>query len=91
MQKNGTKQLEQLVEQWIAALLKGDADVLDHMTADDFITIGPRGFVLRKDQWLAGFKSGGLKYETLEWDETSVHSFGDTTLITGHDKQKVTA
>jgi ketosteroid isomerase-like protein len=42
---------EQLVEKWVAALRNGDVDSLRQMTTDTFITIGPLGFLLNKEQW----------------------------------------
>ena len=88
-QTNATEQLRQLVDQWTAALVKGDEDTLRHMIADTFITIGPRGFVLDKEQWLAGFKPGNLTYESLDWSEVSVTTIGDTAFVIGRDQQKV--
>ncbi len=88
-QGNDTEQLKRLTEEWIAALLNGDANTLRQMTAESFVTIGPRGFLLNKAQWLESFKPVNLTYESLEWDEISVWTFGKTALVSGHDQQKV--
>ena len=65
LQGNEPEQLKQLVGKWVAALLDGDVDLLTQMTADVFITIGPRGFVLSKEQWLEGIRLGTLEYQAL--------------------------
>ena len=64
--------VEQLVSKWGAAQLAGDAGTLEQMTIDDFTVIGPRGFILGKQEWLAGFKTGDLKFESLDWGESKV-------------------
>jgi len=49
---------------------------MERTLTDDFIAVGPRGFMLTKEQWLQRFASGSLKYEYLEWDESSVLTYG---------------
>ena len=45
--------------------------------------------MLTKDEWVQRFSSGDLKYESLEWDEVKVRSYGDAAVVTGREKQKV--
>jgi uncharacterized protein (TIGR02246 family) len=82
--------VEQLVSKWAAAQLAGDAGTLEQMITDDFTVIGPRGFILGKQEWLAGFITGDLKFESLDWSESKVRMFGDSAIVTGRDKQRVT-
>jgi ketosteroid isomerase-like protein len=77
------------VSEWTAALLNGNVEKLNQITAEHALSIGPLGFVLNKDQWLGGFKSGDLKYVSLTWDEVSVIDYGDTAIVVGRDKQTV--
>jgi len=81
--------VEQLVAKWVTAQLSGNADTLEQMTTDDFTVIGPRGFILGKQEWLVGYKSGDLKFDSLDWSESKVRMYIDSAIVTGHDKQRV--
>jgi hypothetical protein len=45
-------QLERLGEEWAAAELRGDTVALDRILAEDFVAVGPRGFVEEQGRWL---------------------------------------
>ena len=83
--KGQTQQLKKLGEDWAAAELHGDAAFLEHTLADDFIAVGPRGFMLTKDQWLARHESQALRYESLQLDEVRVHAYGDAAVMTARE------
>ncbi len=90
MVKEKTDQdVKQLAEDYMTAERQGDAALMERVLASDFVGIGPRGFMLTKDEWLHRFKSGELKYESLEWDEVEVHDYGEAALVTGRVKQKI--
>jgi hypothetical protein len=57
------------------AELTGDRDTLRELIADGFQSIGPRGFVLDKDQWID--RHDQFVYHVLDTSETDVQVHGD--------------
>jgi ketosteroid isomerase-like protein len=75
-----TQTMTTLGEDWAAAELRGDTSFLGEILADDFVGVGPRGFMLTKDQWLSRHDTGSLRYESFGLDEVQVRLFGDTAI-----------
>ena len=69
-----------LGEDWAAAELRGDATFLGGILADDFVGVGPRGFMLTKDQWISRHEAGSLRYESFGLDEVQVRLFGEAAI-----------
>lgn len=76
-------------ETWIAAEQNGDTAALGTLLADNFVGVGPAGYLLTKDQWIGRFK-GGLHNDRITWEDVRVRvrrhrdaaCFGDSD----HDK-----
>jgi len=73
-------QLERLGEDWAAAELGGDAASLAKILANDFIGVGPRGFMLTRDQWLSRHETGSLRYQSFGLDEVDIRTYGEAAV-----------
>lgn len=78
--------LEEFVREWAAAEQRGDAACLKGALTDDFVGVGPLGFMLDKEQWLGRF-SGGLSYESFVIDELEARLYRDAAVATCRQKQ----
>ncbi len=78
-----TKDLQELGQEWATAELRGDTAFHERRLADDFIAVGPRGFMLTKDQWIARYQSGDLKHDSLEWSDATPRVYGETAVVIG--------
>src|SRR6266516_2610840 len=73
---------------WANAELRGDTTFLESILVDDYIGIGPLGFMLTKQEWLARHQSGELKYESFNLDEVQVRVYNDdAAILTGRQVQ----
>jgi ketosteroid isomerase-like protein len=73
---------------WANAELHGDTTSLERILADDYIGIGPLGFMLTKQEWLARHQAGDLKYESFSLDEVKVRVYNnDAAVLTGRQVQ----
>jgi ketosteroid isomerase-like protein len=64
-----------LAQRWAAAEEKNDAGALDELLAGAFAGVGPFGFILTRDQWLARF-ANGLVNRSFAVTDLQVRDFG---------------
>jgi uncharacterized protein (TIGR02246 family) len=77
-----TTEVLELVEGWAAAEQGNDAEALDGLLADDFVGVGPLGFVLGRDQWLARF-GNGLENRSFAVEDAQVRDYGSAAIVVG--------
>jgi hypothetical protein len=78
-----------LADAWTNAELHGDTTLLERLLADDYIGIGPLGFLLTKQEWLSRHEAGDLKYESFNLDEVKVRVYNtDAAILTGRQAQQ---
>src|SRR5262252_5841073 len=87
---HATDQVLDLGQQWANAERAGDADALDQLLADDFLLVGPLGFMLDKTQYLGSRRSGDLQHESLRWDDVRVRGYRDAAVAVGSQTQRST-
>jgi ketosteroid isomerase-like protein len=83
-----TEQIHELGDRWVDAEIKGDVDTLDHLATDDFLLVGPFGFVLDKQQWLDRYRSGDFTTTSLAWHDVDVRDYGDAAISIGTQTQE---
>jgi uncharacterized protein (TIGR02246 family) len=79
---NATNGVLDLVERWAAAEQGNDAEALDELLADDFVGVGPLGFVLGREQWLARF-GNGLENRAFAVQDVQVREYGTAAVVVG--------
>lgn len=84
------QEVMKLAEVWAAAETRGDVAFLEKTLTDDFIGIGPLGFMLSKQEWIERLQSGDLKYQSLTLDEVRVRVYNDAAILTGRQVQNAT-
>jgi hypothetical protein len=61
------------------AELQADTQRLDALLVDDFLSIGERGFVLDKQQWVG--RHGDFRYLSIETSEVDVRRYERTAIL----------
>jgi ketosteroid isomerase-like protein len=84
------EQVHVLSRRWADAEQRGDSAALDELLAADFAAVGPRGFVLTRQQWLDRYRSGDLKNEALTLRDASVREYGDSAITIAVQEQRAT-
>ncbi|MER7334221.1 MULTISPECIES: nuclear transport factor 2 family protein [unclassified Micromonospora] len=69
------------------AELHADTDRLERLLADDFVSIGERGFVLTKAQWIA--RHGDFRLISSQTTDANVRHYDRTSIL--HGVQRVEA
>jgi hypothetical protein len=80
----------ELAGEWAQAELRGDSRALDTLLVADFVGVGPRGFVLTKDQWLARYRSGDLRNSAFELRDPQVREYATAAVVVGTQVQQTT-
>jgi hypothetical protein len=68
-----------LVREFDDAELHASTEGLERLLADDFLSIGERGYVLDKARWIAKFDDFG--YLTLETSEIDIRCYHRTAIV----------
>lgn len=85
--ENTEQEVARLANAWATAELHGDVAFLERTFADDFIGIGPLGFMLTKQEWLARHRSGDMQYDSFNLDEITVRVYNEAAVLIGRQSQ----
>ena len=87
-QEHAEQEVLRLADAWATAELRGDTTFLERILTDDYIGIGPLGFMLTKQEWIVRHQAGDLKYESFSLDEVKVRVYNnDAAILTGRQVQ----
>jgi hypothetical protein len=79
----------EFLTQWAAAEQAGDTGTLETLLAADFAAVGPLGFILPKQAWLARHRSRDLTYSDFSLDEIEDRPIGqDAVLVTARNNTR---
>jgi ketosteroid isomerase-like protein len=67
---------------------KGDAAVFEKILADNYVRIGGDGRMFTKAETVDLYKSGRLKWDTIDLKNRKVRMFGNTAIVTREDNVK---
>src|SRR5215211_1498898 len=79
-----------LVDTWARAELAMDGAALDGLLADDFVGVGPFGYLLTREQWVQRYESGVLKQQAFALENLAVRIYGDAAVVIGSQNQRTT-
>jgi ketosteroid isomerase-like protein len=82
-----TGPIDSFLSEWTSAERAGDARKLEDLLTDDFYGVGPLGFVLPKEAWLARHRQG-LTYETFDLEQIQIHLYPDVALVTAQNNTR---
>ena len=75
---------------WADSWVKADVNAMNRMLTDDFIEVSPDGSSASRQEHLAGFSSGKMKFQSLVLSDTKVRFYGNVAVVTGLATTKAT-
>jgi len=81
------QQLRQMNDEWVKALVRGDAKTLDAIMADDFCFAYPMEGD-DKHQFISDVTSGDVRVEFLNRENVTVRIWGNTAVLTAKDSAR---
>ena len=85
------REVLQVEEERIQALLRGDTVALEYILAEEFISTESSGKVSTKPEFIAAFKRDGIGFESFEIEENNVRIYGETAIVIGRYSNRMRA
>src|SRR5436309_3684994 len=73
--EHAEQEVARLADAWATAELRADTAFFERTLADDFIVVGPLGFILTKHEWMARHQSDDFKHDARDLDEFPVRYY----------------
>jgi uncharacterized protein DUF4440 len=87
---NVEQQIKTLHDHGREAALKGDAGFFEKCLANTYFGIGGDGRLRTKADVLQDFKSGGVKYESIDERDVKINTYGNTAILNSVASVKLT-
>jgi ketosteroid isomerase-like protein len=88
--EHSEQEVAQLAGTWATAELERNTAFLEKLLTDDFVGVGPLGFLLTKQQWIARHQSGEMEYTAHALDEARVRAYNEAAIVIGRLTQEAT-
>lgn len=76
-------ELKKLEREWFDAVVKGDAEPLKRILADDFTSLNEDGSVINKTQLTEMSQTGLVKLDEIRCEEFKLRHYSNTAVVTG--------
>jgi peptidylprolyl isomerase len=76
-------ELKRLEREWFDAVVKGDAEALKRILADDFAALNDDGSFINKAKMIELSQAGLVKLDEIKTDEFNLRLYGNTAMVTG--------
>ena len=84
------QQIKALHEQGREAVLRGDAGFFEKHLADHYFGIGADGRLITKAEAIADFRSGNIRYASIDERDLRVDTYGDAAVVNSTASVKAT-
>ncbi len=82
-ESTGSMELSRLEDVWNEAHLRGDANVLDSLWANDLVVTVPNMKVLTKSEAIGILRSGRMKFKHYQTSDIRIRVYGEAAVVTG--------
>ena len=84
------KDVLKTVQAWARAEAAMDDAAIGDLLDLQFMAVGPRGFVLNREEWMNRYASGDLKQQQFNVSNEQVRLFDDSAIVIAKQSQKTT-
>jgi len=74
--------IDQLEEQWRAAILSRNVSAAEALLSDDFMAITANGMLQSKEETIANLRSGAVRFNSIDISDRKVRFYGSTAIVT---------
>jgi len=77
------KDLAKTTQDWNKAMLSADTTAMEKILSDDYTFVDPAGMTITKEQEIASYKDGTLKFDSITASSTKTRMYVGGAVVTG--------